>query len=121
MSLKKLKPICYENSKLPIWLSRFAPIDIWAISLGPFVFCRGLMSPVTRRHETIHFQQQIELMFVGFYLLYIVSFFINLIRLRDGRQAYMSIPFEREAYKNEMSVGYPSKRKRYSWIRYIRS
>ena len=36
---KNLKPIMIENSKVPVFLSHFAPIDIWAISFGPFVWC----------------------------------------------------------------------------------
>jgi len=68
---KNLKPIMIENSKVPVFLSYFAPIKIWAISFGPFVWCRGIMSPVTIRHETIHFHQQLECLFVGQWILYL--------------------------------------------------
>ena len=37
--MKNLKPIFIENSKLPYWLSKVAPIDVWAFSAGPFVVC----------------------------------------------------------------------------------
>ena len=46
--MKNLKPIFIENSKLPVWLSKIAPIDVWAFSAGPFVVCRGELSEKTR-------------------------------------------------------------------------
>ena len=36
-----------------------------------------------------------------------------------GRQAYYDIPFEKEAYKNELDHEYLQKRKRYSWVKYM--
>ena len=36
---KNLKPIMIENSKVPVFLSYFAPIDIWAISFGVEALC----------------------------------------------------------------------------------
>ena len=43
------EPIFVENSKVPGMLSWV--IRIWAITLFPFVFCRGEINEVTRRHE----------------------------------------------------------------------
>ena len=51
------KPWFIENSKIPVWLSYIAPIDIGAITLGPIVISRHEMSEATKRHETIHYQQ----------------------------------------------------------------
>ena len=64
--VKNFFPIFVENSRLPVVLSKLSPINIWAISLGLFVFCRGELSAVTKNHETIHFRQWVELLFVGF-------------------------------------------------------
>ena len=55
------EPWFFENSKLPIILSYLAPIDIYAIAFGPWVWCRGVMDEETRNHETIHYHQQLEL------------------------------------------------------------
>lgn len=118
--MKSWKPIFIENSVVPKILSYFSPINIAAISLGIFVFCRGECSPVLKRHESIHFQQQIELLFVGFYLLYISFWLIALAKHKKGDQAYHEIPFEREARYNQYSSDYLSTRKRYSWVRYVR-
>ena len=117
--LKKLKPRFIENSRVPVLLSYLAPIDIWAISLGCWVWCRGTLSEATRRHETTHFQQQIELLFVGFYVLYLAFWLYGLIKYRNGKKAYRESPFEREAYRNEVDVDYLASRPRFGWVKHI--
>ena len=112
-------PIFYENSRVPVWLSKVAPIDIWAISLGLFVFCRGEMSEQTKNHETIHFRQWVELLFIGFAVLYPFFWIIELIRCRNGAQAYRRNPFEQEAYDNDKDLDYLLDRKHFAWARYI--
>ena len=118
--MKNLKPIFINNSKIPVWLSKLAPIEIWALSFFTFVWCRGEIAEQTKRHETIHFQQQIELLFVLQWILYGVFYLIGLIRYRSGEKAYRNNPFEREAYSNDHDEEYLPNRKRYSWIKYIK-
>ena len=112
-------PIFVENSKIPVFLSKFAPININAITLGPVVFSRGAISKTTRRHETIHWQQYIETGVIGFVLLYPLFWLIGLLRFRSGKKAYQMIPFEQEAYANQRKSTYLSKRKRYVWLKSI--
>ena len=119
MNLKKLKPFFIENSKLPIFLSNFAPINIFALSFGIWVWCRAEIPERTKRHETIHFQQQLEMLFVGQWIMYVLFYLVGLVRYRSGEVAYRENPFEREAYANDNDQGYLEKRKRYSWIKYI--
>ena len=76
------------------------------------------MSPVTRRHETIHFQQQLELAFIGFYILYALSWLHGLIKYRNGATAYREVIFEREAYSNDYIEDYLENRQRYAWIKH---
>ena len=64
--MKNWKPIFIENSRVPVWLSYLAPINIAAITLFFLVFSREKMSEVIKRHETIHFQQMLETGVVGF-------------------------------------------------------
>ena len=116
---RKLKPIMFEESRLPVILSKFAPIEIGAITLFPFVFSRGKMSEETKRHETIHFQQQLELLFVGQWILYGAFWLIGLCVYRDGAKAYKENPFEREAYRNDDDSGYLATRRRYAWLFYL--
>ena len=116
--MKRLRPIVIENSVIPKVLSLFAPITINAISLFPFVFVRTTISSTTRRHETIHFQQQVETLVVGFYLIYLYDYLKA--RIKDGLtgpESYRSIRAEREAYENEADVKYLQNRKRWKWIK----
>lgn len=119
-STKLWEPWFFNNSKIPVFLSYFAPITIWAISFGPGVWCRGEINKTTARHETIHYQQQLELGFVFQWLLYGLFYLVGLVRYRNGAKAYRENPFEREAYSNEKKRTYLTKRKRYAWVSYIK-
>ena len=116
--MKNWKPKFINNSRLPVWLSKIAPIKIWAISLAFWVWCRGEMSETTKRHETMHFQQQLELLFVFQWILYGLFWVVGFIKYRNGKKAYFQNLFEQEAYDNEEGVDYLSNRKRYSWWKY---
>ena len=119
--MKSWKPFFIENSRVPKILSYVSPINIMAISLGIFVFSRKEVGPVLKRHETIHFQQQLELFFVGFYILYLFFWLAALVKYKDGSLAYHEIPFEREAHHNQYASNYLETRKRYSsWTKYVR-
>ena len=117
--MKSWKPMFIENSRIPVWLSKISPIEIGAISLMGFVFSRGYMSPVPKRHETVHFQQQLEMAFIFFFLFYLSFWLIGLVKYRSGVKSYRENPFEREAYSNECNKDYLTERKRYSWIKYL--
>jgi hypothetical protein len=105
-----------ENSKIPVWLSYVAPINIGAITLGFIVISRDEMSEQTRRHETIHYQQYLDLFFVGFVVLYLWDWFVGLLIHKKGNIAYYSIRAEQEAYVNDHNMDYLSERKRYAWL-----
>lgn len=68
-------------------------------------------------HESIHFQQAIELGVLPFYLLYVLEWLLKLPFY--GSRAYENISFEREAYSNDKKMTYLKKRKRYNWLRLI--
>lgn len=112
-------PIFFEKSKVPVWLSKIAPINVYAFSFAIWVWCRDVMSEKTKRHETIHYRQQLELMFVFQWILYGLFHVIGLIRYRDGKKAYYENPFEREAYSNDKDVNYLAERKHFAWVDYI--
>jgi hypothetical protein len=114
--MKHWKPKFYENSRFPAVLSKIAPINIWAISIGPFVWCKGTLSETDKIHETIHYQQQLELLFVGQWILYFLFYAIGYVKHRNGLIAYLSNRFEVEAYNNERNEDYLLTRKRYAWI-----
>jgi len=117
--MKHWKPKFIENSRVPVWLSKVAPIEIWAINIGPVVWCKGKLTDSDKTHETVHYQQQLELLFVFHWVLYFLFWVMGMVRFRSGAIAYFNNPFEIEAYKNEADVDYLATRKRYSWIKYV--
>ena len=83
------------------------------------------------RHETIHWHQEVELLFIGNYLLYSFEYLIRIIRecqkchcfwpnKKIIDTAYRNISFEREAYENEYNKTYLKHRRPYSWVKYIK-
>lgn len=74
---------------------------------------------VFMNHERIHFRQQVELLIIPFYILYLSNYFLNRFRYKDHDTAYRNICFEREAYFNEKDMQYLSGRKLFSWLRFV--
>ncbi len=112
-------PIFYQNSKVPVWLSKISPIEIGAISFGLWVWDRGVSSERRRRHETIHYRQQVELLFVFQWLLYGLFWIIGLFKHRNGAIAYFENPFEKEAYTCQYNKHYLEKRPFWAWRKYL--
>ena len=115
--MKNWLPWYIENSNIPVVLSAISPIEINAITLGPIVISRGKMSIETRRHEAIHFQQYLELAFLGFVGLYLIFWIFNRIKGQSTIEAYYNILFEKEAYAHQADSHYLVNRKRFAWIR----
>jgi hypothetical protein len=118
--MKNLKPLFFENSWFPKLLSKVSPINVWAVSIGPFVWCKGELSEETKRHETIHFQQQLEMLFVFQWAAYFAFYALRRYEYGSWKASYYEIPFEREAYKKQDEVDYLQNRKRYAWLEYVR-
>ena len=126
--MKNWKPIFIENSKIPVWLSHIAPLNIGAICLGVVVFSRGAMNKRTRRHETIHFQQVLETLLIGTAIIYAYDYLKGLWKYRNdwkdqysqrglpytsaGNKAYHRVRSEQEAYDNEWDLNYLATRPR---------
>ena len=109
---KKIKPM---NKFLDTFLSK----STIAITLCPFGIYTRRMDKTTLTHEKIHWQQQVEMLILFFYIWYLIEWFIKLFIYKQ--KAYYHISFEKEAYKYEINETYLSERKLYSWIKYIRN
>lgn len=85
-------------------------------------------SRVLINHERIHFFQQVELLFIFHWILYVLFYLYHLARI-SGRAgiklkqrhdiAYRAIPFEKEAYHNEKNLTYLADRPWFAWIRHL--
>ena len=111
-----MKPITIVSP----WFTNFVSvvIDVYAITIFPFIISREEMDENTLNHETIHIHQQRELLVIPFYLLYAFYYFKGLIKYKDKQQAYFMIPFEQEAYSNDQDLDYLKARKWFAWRRY---
>ena len=106
-------PVLIRNRHLPWGGYR-------AVTLFPFVLYKG--EPLTGRevrHETVHLWQQALLLVLPFYVLYLLSWLVGLIRYRDPHRAYRSIPFERSAYSLESRQGLRWSTQAFDWIKHL--
>ena len=92
------------------------------LTLWPFIIVKENSykeDPVLINHERIHLKQQIELLILPFYFLYMAEWLLRTLLYLDSYRAYQNISFEREAYANERKMDYTQSRKPYSFINYI--
>jgi hypothetical protein len=98
---------------------------IAGITLAPFgiyVMERYLKYQRLINHESIHWKQQVEMLFLFFYLWYFIEWLIKGVSgifLRGGESAYRRLSFEREARDHHYDDEYLKTRKPYSWVKYI--
>ena len=84
-------------------------LGISGLTLFPFILLRDRDLKLNKRimnHERIHIRQQIELLVLPFYIIYLIEFGIGLIKCRNKQQAYLNISFEREAYNHDTDLNY---------------
>jgi len=111
-----LRPFIVEHSRVPRLLSLV--VEVEAITLWPFIFARGALSPQTRRHELIHWRQYAELWVLGFLVLYAWDWLRGLLVHRSGAVAYRRIRLEQEAYAHDDEPGYLEVRRPFAWRAY---
>jgi hypothetical protein len=83
------------------------------MALFPFILVnpKKKFGPVLLNHERIHLRQELELLIIPFYIIYLAELVTK---------GYRNISFEREAYDNEHNLNYLKERKAYSWVKYWR-
>ena len=82
-----------------------------AITLWPFIFVRKNCSfnETDLNHENIHGKQQLELLVIFFYIIYVIEWIFK---------GYRKISFEIEAYENEENLDYLKNREFFAWLNY---
>jgi hypothetical protein len=71
------------------------------------------------RREVRLAEQMKELLYVGFYILYVAFFFVLLAEKGKWHAAYRANPFEMEAYDYQGDIRYLEHRKKFSWKKYV--
>jgi len=95
--------------------------DIAAITLFGLVFTRHrkYIDRYVLNHELIHCQQQLEWLYIPFFILYLAEWVWHYLRLHNMSRAYLSISFEREAYANGHNLNYLKHRRHFANYRNI--
>lgn len=101
-----------------------------AVNLFGVLFARKGFSadPFILNHEKIHTAQMKELLYIGFYMVYVFEFFFRMLQclFQDNskhkgislwNRAYRLISFEKESYGHEKDLEYLRKRKQYAMWR----
>jgi hypothetical protein len=92
------------------------------LTIFPFIFVKlksDKQDMVLINHEKIHIQQQIELLFVAFFVWYFCEYIIKLLQFKDHYLAYKNISFEKEAYAYEADLQYLKARPLWSFLKYL--
>ena len=91
-----------------------------AIALFPFVLIeKGLpANPVLLNHERIHLRQQLELLVIPFYLVYLTEFLYHFAQVGNRAEAYARISFEKEAFDKDKDLHYLKRRPFWAFLRY---
>ena len=93
------------------------PIAITLAPFGIYIKEKYWCSKTLRRHEMIHWKQQMEMLIIPFYLWYFIEWVIKLFKY--GKSAYYNISFEREAH--QLDENYLDNRKPFAWFKHIRN
>lgn len=106
-----------------ILISKYiVPKGFIGITLFPFMIFRHKSlkwNKILINHEKIHLKQQLELLIIPFYIIYILEFSLRLIHYKNWHLAYKNISFEREAYMNEKDLNYLKSRHLFNFIKFI--
>lgn len=99
----------------------FTPRGFKGFTFYPFVFMadkKDKLNKVFINHEKIHIRQQLELLILPFYVMYLLEFLVLWIRFKNKFEAYKNISFEKEAYHFEKDFDYLKRRKMWSFLKF---
>lgn len=85
---------------------------IGGIAIFPFIIFPSYVdqTPQLVNHERIHLRQQMEMLVIPFFVLYLIEFYTK---------GYRNISFEKEAYANDMDLTYLKSRKLFAFKKYF--
>lgn len=97
-------------------------LHVRGMALFPFILFRNSSiskDAVILNHELIHHRQQLELLILPFYFLYLLHYLFNRLKYPDHQSAYRNIIFEREAYANDNDLTYLKTRSFFAFMKYF--
>ena len=107
--------IIIENRVLPF--KGFKAMTVW-----PFIFVRKgcELTETDMRHEEIHGKQQLEMLWLPFFVWYFVEWIVRSIQYKSWKIGYYEISLEWEALVNDSKKDYLKTRKHYAWTRRLK-
>lgn len=108
--------IIVQNKFSNLILARgFTAVTVW-----PFIFVHtdAMITRQLLTHEHVHGRQQLEMLWLPFFLWYVIEWLIRL--CIDRRTAYRMISFEQEAYRNDWDPDYLKTRRLFWWVKYLK-
>ncbi len=109
-----MRPVIIQTCLMPG--SRYVAITLFGMI---FTRNRSLLTDTLVNHEMIHCRQQLELLYLPFFIIYVMEWLYYIIRFRNWDRAYRSISFEREAYANGHDLHYLESRPCFANFRYF--
>lgn len=104
-----------------MWIIKSKKLNLGGIALYPFIIINSKLSSERQKvlinHECIHIRQQIELLVIPFYILYLSNYLINRFRYNTHLEAYRNIIFEKEAFNEESNFDYLSTRTFWNFLK----
>lgn len=105
------------------FFAKLLGIRYTAMCIWPFLFIRPgtdlSRSTELLNHESIHARQQLEMLWLFFFLWYGAEYLVRLIQYLDLHRAYKELSHEKEARDNDGDPDYLTRRKPFAWIRYL--
>ncbi len=91
------------------------------MAIFPFVLVKNAKkSKVLINHERIHIVQQLELLLLPFFVIYLFEYGLGYLKYKNHDRAYRSISFEKEAYKHDNDLNYLKNRPFWAFIKYLK-
>ncbi len=90
------------------------PKGFLAINLFGLIFSKRELTDIEKNHEAIHTAQMRELLYIGFYILYVLEWLQKVIVYDTLKDAYRNLSFEKEAYKHQNDLEYLKTRKHFA-------
>jgi hypothetical protein len=98
-----------------LFILQLRKLHVGGMAFFPFIIIKSGLSEERKKvlinHERIHLRQQLELLVLPFYVIYLFNYLLNLIRYGRHDTAYKKIIFEKEAFLNEKNFDYLKNRK----------
>jgi hypothetical protein len=104
-----------------ILFTKYQPKNYIGVAIFPFIIINKKYKDDIWliNHEKIHLKQQIELLWIGFFIWYFIEFLYRYTQYKNWHKAYLNISFERECNLHESNLNYLKQRKLFGFWKFL--